>query len=240
MTTLLIGVLAPDVLDSNGDAANARVLAARAGWAGLDARVLALREEADFAERPDVLVAGTGADEDLPAVLDLLRAVGDTVHGWVRDETEVVAVGAGWELLAESFATPQAVIAGIGVLPGRAVTAERSTDDLVVESSAGILVGFENHARRFDGIDPAHVLGRVLHGTGDGGGVEGYAAGSLLGTHLHGPVLAKNPVLADAILHRVVERRGLLYSTRDERIRAADETARAAREVIAKRLGVGR
>jgi CobQ-like glutamine amidotransferase family enzyme len=62
----------------------------------------------------------------------------------------------------------------------------------------------------------------------------------LLGTHLHGPVLAKNPVLADAILHRVAERRGLLYSTRDERIRAADETARAAREVIAKRLGVGR
>ncbi|MCJ1673313.1 MULTISPECIES: hypothetical protein [unclassified Rathayibacter] len=240
MTTLLIGVLAPDVLDSNGDAANARVLAARAGWAGLDARLLPLREKADFAERPDVLVAGTGADEDLPAVLDLLRAVGDTVHGWVRDETEVVAVGAGWELLAESFATPEAVVAGIGVLPGRAVTSERTTDDLVVESAAGVLVGFENHARRFEGIDPAHVLGRVLHGTGDGGGAEGYAAGRLLGTHLHGPVLAKNPALADAILTRVVGRHGLAYSTQDERIRAADETARAAREVIAKRLGVGR
>ncbi|MDY0912681.1 hypothetical protein [Rathayibacter festucae] len=240
MTTLLIGVLAPDVLDSNGDAANARVLAARAGWAGLDARVLPLREAADFSERPDVLVAGTGADEDLPAVLDLLRSVRDTVHGWVRDETEVVAVGAGWELLAESFATPGAVVEGIGVLPGGAVTSERTTDDLIVESSAGVLVGFENHARRFEGIDAAHVLGRVLHGTGDGGGVEGFAAAALLGTHLHGPVLAKNPALADAILHRVAGRHGLDYSTRDERIRAADETARAAREVIAKRLGVGR
>lgn len=240
MTTLLIGVLAPDVLDSNGDAANARVLAARAGWAGLDARIVPLRTEADFAERPDVLVAGTGADEDLPAVLELLRFVSDSLHAWVAAGTEVVAVGAGWELLAESFATAGAVVAGIGLFPGRAVPAERTTDDLVVESEAGVLVGFENHARRFEGIDPSDVLGTVLHGTGDGGGAEGYSKGSLLGTHLHGPVLAKNPALADAVLLRVARQHGLAYSPDDARIRAADETARAAREVIAKRLGVGR
>ena len=96
------------------------------------------------------------------------------------------------------------------------------------------------HLSVLEGLDPAQVLGRVLHGTGDGDGVEGYLAGGLLGTHLHGPVLAKNPVLADAILARVAERHGLTYSATDERIRAADETARAAREVIAKRLGVGR
>nr|WP_254304517.1 hypothetical protein [Rathayibacter sp. VKM Ac-2835] len=237
---MLIGVLAPDVLDSNGDAANARVLAARAGWAGLDVRVVPLIGQDDFSDRPDVLVAGTGADEDLPAVLELLRSVRETIHRWVAEGTEVVAVGAGWELLAESFATPSAVVEGIGVFPGRAVATERTTDDLVVESSAGVLVGFENHARRFEGIDRSRVLGLVLHGSGDGGGAEGYSHGSLLGTHLHGPVLAKNPALADAILSRVAGRHGLVYSTRDERIRLADETARAAREVIAKRLGVGR
>ena len=240
MTTLLIGVLAPDVLDSNGDAANARVLAARATWAGLDVRVVPLRERADFSERPDVLVAGTGADEDLPGVLELLRSVRGTLQDWVDEGTEIVAVGAGWEMLAESFETPAGVVAGLGLFPGRAVVAKRTTDDLVVESSAGVLVGFENHARRFEGIDPAHVLGRVLHGTGDGGGVEGYAHGALLGTHLHGPVLAKNPVLADAILQRVAGRHGLVHSAEDARTRTADETARAAREVIAKRLGVGR
>lgn len=61
------------------------------------------------------------------------------------------------------------------------------------------------------GIAPEDALGRVLHGTGDGAGHEGYAEGGLLGTHLHGPVLAKNPSLADAILRRAL---GDAYSRR--------------------------
>ncbi|SMH37913.1 hypothetical protein SAMN06295885_1425 [Rathayibacter oskolensis] len=240
MTTLRIGVLAPEALDSNGDAANARVLVARARWAGLDAEAVQLRSAGDFAVRPDVLVAGTGADQDLPAVLDLLQEVGDELRGWVGDGVEIVAVGAGWELLTESFETPSGVVQGLGVFPGRAVTGERTTGDLVVQSTDGVLVGFENHVRRIDGFDTTSALGRVLHGVGDGHGVEGYRSGSLLGTHLHGPVLAKNPALADAILRRTADRHGLAYAATDERIRASDETARAAREVIAKRLGVVR
>ncbi|KQQ00574.1 MULTISPECIES: type 1 glutamine amidotransferase [unclassified Rathayibacter] len=240
MTTLRIGVLAPEVLDSNGDAANARVLVARARWAGLDAELVPLRAAQDFAVRPDVVVAGTGADQDLPGVLDLLRETGAALRGWTADGTEVVAVGAGWQLLTESFATPTGIVTGAGVFPGRAVAGERVTDDLVVSCGPLTLVGFENHVRRVEGIDPAHVLGSVLHGVGDGGGVEGYREGVLLGTHLHGPVLAKNPALADAILTRVAERRSLTYTTTDARLHATDETARAARDVIAKRLGVGR
>jgi len=240
VTSLRIGVLAPDVLDSNGDAANARVLVARARWAGLDADLVPLRHRDDFRDRPDVLVAGTGADEDLPGVLDVLRDVDATVRGWADSGTEFVAIGAGWELLAQSFTTASGIVQGIGVFPGRAVpAAARATDDLVVESPAGVLVGFENHLRRFEGIDPGTVLGRVLHGTGDGEGLEGHLAGSLLGTHLHGPLLAKNPVLADAIMTRAAERNGLEYAVVDPRLVRADETARAAREVIAKRLGVG-
>ena len=241
MTVLRIGVLAPDVLDSNGDAANARVLVARARWAGLEAELIGLHHRDDFRERPDVLVAGTGADQDLPGVLDVLRDVDATVRGWADSGTEFVAIGAGWELLADSFSTSEGVVSGIGVFPGRSVpSAERVTDDLVLDSASGVLVGFENHVRHFEGIDPGSVLGRVLHGVGDGNGFEGYLAGSLLGSHLHGPVLAKNPVLADRILQRVAERHGLDYEATDPRLRQADDTARAAREVIAKRLGVGR
>ncbi|QHC66730.1 cobyric acid synthase [Rathayibacter sp. VKM Ac-2759] len=240
MTALRIGVLAPEVLDSNGDAANARVLVARARWSGLDAELVPLRTAEGFAIRPDVVVAGTGADQDLPDVLGLLLENASALRGWVTDGTEIVAVGAGWQLLTESFTTPTGVVAGVGVFPGRSVAGERVTDDLVVSSGADTLVGFENHVRRVEGIDPAHVLGTVLHGVGDGGGVEGYRDGGLLGTHLHGPVLAKNPVLADAILTRISGRRSLVYTTTDARLRAADETARAAREVIAKRLGVVR
>lgn len=237
MTTLRIAVLAPDVLDTNGDAANARVLAARARWAGADAEVVPLARPEDAEVRPDVLVAGTGAEEDLPAVLEFLRTVASTLHAWVAEGTQVVAVGAGWELMAQSLVTPSGVLEGIGLFPGRSVAGERVADDLVVETADGVLIGFENHERRMTGISAEQALGRVLHGTGDGAGYEGYSVGGLLGTHVHGPLLAKNPVLTDIILRRAL---GDAYATSDERIRAVDDTARAARNVIAKRLGVGR
>ncbi|MBF4462298.1 MULTISPECIES: type 1 glutamine amidotransferase [unclassified Rathayibacter] len=236
MTALRIAVLAPDLLDSNGDAANARVLAARARWAGLEAEVVALENVQDTRVRPDVLVAGTGADDDLPAALELLRSVRSTLHSWVEQGTQVLAIGAGWELLAGTIATRAGVIEGIGLFPGRSVAGERATDDLLVQTPEGVLVGFENHDRRMEGITAEQSLGRVLHGTGDGTGHEGYRVGGLLGTHLHGPVLAKNPVLADGILRRAL---GDAYEANDARLLLADDTARAAREVIAKRLGVG-
>ena len=49
-------------------------------------------------------------------------------------------------------------------------------------------------------------LGRVVVGKGNdaGGGAEGALAGRVLGTYLHGPVLARNPALADHLLASVV------------------------------------
>ena len=41
---------------------------------------------------------------------------------------------------------------------------------------------------------------------GDGSGTDGVRHGGILGTRLHGPVLAKNPALADAILARAFGR----------------------------------
>jgi CobQ-like glutamine amidotransferase family enzyme len=46
----------------------------------------------------------------------------------------------------------------------------------------------------------------VLRGVGNGAGesVEGAVQGSIIGTYLHGPVLALNPALADYLLGQVV------------------------------------
>ena len=49
-------------------------------------------------------------------------------------------------------------------------------------------------------------LGRVVVGAGNdtGDGSEGAVAGRVVGTYLHGPVLARNPALADHLLASVV------------------------------------
>ncbi|MDR0345606.1 MAG: glutamine amidotransferase, partial [Nocardiopsaceae bacterium] len=43
-------------------------------------------------------------------------------------------------------------------------------------------------------------LARVGAGIGNGDGTEGAYAGRVLGTYLHGPVLVRNPGLADLLL----------------------------------------
>ncbi|MGE3621121.1 MAG: type 1 glutamine amidotransferase [Acidimicrobiia bacterium] len=68
------------------------------------------------------------------------------------------------------------------------------------------LVGFENHQGRTELGPGCRPLGRVLVGAGNNGddGTEGAIAGPVIGTYLHGPLLAKNPWFADLLLEGVV------------------------------------
>ena len=61
------------------------------------------------------------------------------------------------------------------------------------------LTGFENHGGPTTLAEGTIALGRVTAGVGNGGGdgSEGAVRGRVVGTYLHGPVLARNPALAD-------------------------------------------
>jgi hypothetical protein len=64
------------------------------------------------------------------------------------------------------------------------------------------LTGFENHGGVTVVGPGARPLARVERGVGNGGGdgTEGAWSGRVLGTYLHGPVLARNTALADLLL----------------------------------------
>lgn len=233
----IVSVL-PELLGTNGDAANARVLATRARWAGIDANIVPVREAADLPPVVDAVVVGSGSDTDLVAARDVLATMTDKFRTWSTGGVPIVAVGTGWELL--SWGIEQAdgpTVEGLGLVAGRAVPREaRVTDDLVVASKYGRLIGFENHARDYVGAEGS-PLGRVLSGTGNGAGFEGLVMGEFFGTHLHGPVLARNPGLADHLLRVILARHGAEYR-RGDAAEFADEMAQAARNQIAVRLAL--
>jgi CobQ-like glutamine amidotransferase family enzyme len=64
------------------------------------------------------------------------------------------------------------------------------------------LTGYENHGGVTTLGPTARPLGRVVVGNGNAGGdgTEGIVNGRVVGTYLHGPVLARNPALADHLL----------------------------------------
>jgi len=97
------------------------------------------------------------------------------------------------------------------------------------------LVGFENHAGRTllgPGLEP---LARVVSGNGNDGesGYEGAREGKVLGTYVHGPLLPKNPWLADWLIAAALERRAgrVELEPLDDAFeqRAAEAAARIAR-----------
>ena len=71
------------------------------------------------------------------------------------------------------------------------------------------VAGFENHAGRTYLDEGAEPLGRVLAGFGNDGesGHEGCRAGRVIGTYLHGPLLPRNPWLADWLLAQALAHR---------------------------------
>ena len=98
----------------------------------------------------------------------------------------------------------------IAVLARRA--AWRGHELVVTELEPGMrrtIAGFENHAGRTR-LDPgAEPLGRVVAGFGNDGesGYEGCRLGRAIGTYLHGPLLPRNPWLADWLLAQALAHR---------------------------------
>ena len=76
-------------------------------------------------------------------------------------------------------------------------------------SSKQTLAGFENHAGRTILDTGAKPLGRVVAGFGNDGesGYEGCRLGRAIGTYLHGPLLPRNPWLADWLLEQAIAHR---------------------------------
>jgi CobQ-like glutamine amidotransferase family enzyme len=103
-------------------------------------------------------------------------------------------------------------IKGVGVLD--VVTRGQSErligNNYVDTPDAGRLVGYENHSGLTELGSDARALGTTQAGRGNNGldRTEGAIRDNVIGTYLHGPVLAKSPRFADDLLRRALARRG--------------------------------
>jgi len=195
----------PDLLSTYGDRGNLLVLQRRAELRGFQVEAVSVNADQPVPRSGDIYLMGGG--EDLPQILAArrLRADGGLTaaagYGAV-----VLAVCAGYQVIGEEFGgTDGEPVPGLGILDIRSGRGERrGVGEIVadVDPELGVprLTGFENHqgvTRLGPGTRP---LARVSLGAGNGDGTEGAYAGKVLGTYLHGPVLVRNPGLADLLL----------------------------------------
>jgi lipid II isoglutaminyl synthase (glutamine-hydrolysing) len=192
----------PDLLGTYGDRGNGLVLRRRAALRGYDVELV---EATSDAALPSAGIYCVGGGEDGPQQLaaERLRADG-TLAAALADGAVVLAVCAGLQVLGHSFPIPGGARAdGLGLLGVETVASSgpRAVGEVLVAAGAlGELTGFENHAGRTVRDEGVAPLGAVVFGLGNGDGTDGAREGRLVATYLHGPVLARNPRLADELL----------------------------------------
>jgi hypothetical protein len=211
-----VGHLYPDYLNIYADRGNIAVLARRAALRGHELEVtgISVGDEVRPGEH-DLLYIGGGQDREQALIAPDLVAKGPAVAAAVEAGVALLAVCGGYQLLGRGYRGRQGdAMPGIGLFPHETVAGERRMiGDVLLEcewAGGRTLAGFENHAGRTR-LDPgAEPLGRVVAGFGNDGesGFEGCRVRNALGTYLHGPLLPRNPWLADWLLGRALAHAG--------------------------------
>ncbi len=213
-----IGLVYPELLGTYGDRGNAVVLVQRCTWRGIPAELVEVHADEPIPDSLDVYLFGGGEDDPQLMAAEGMRTSRAAITRAHAGGAAVLAVCAGFQLVGHRYETADGtVLEGIGLVdmvtrPGP----DRLIGEVVVDPGASshwgadgpppTLTGFENHGGRTTlgaGVEP---LGRVLAGggNGDGSGLDGALTERFVGTYLHGPLLPRNPKLADRLLAWVV------------------------------------
>jgi CobQ-like glutamine amidotransferase family enzyme len=207
---LRVGHLYPEYLNIYADRGNIAVLERRASVRGHELCIepvtvgTALEPGAH-----DLLYVGGGQDREQAMIASDLAERREGVRAAVDGGAALLAVCGGYQLLGRGYrGRDGSWMEGVGLFPHETVAGDtRMIGDVLLESAlpeapGRTIAGFENHAgRTLLGAD-AEPLGRVVAGYGNDGssGYEGCRIGRALGTYLHGPLLPRNPWVADLLL----------------------------------------
>lgn len=216
---LRIAHLFPELLNLYADQGNIAVLCGRAALRAIEVEVVPIRlgDPLDLAEL-DLLLLGGGSDREQAVVARGLPFYAADLRQAVEADLPILAVCGGYQLLGNYYELASGErMQGLGLVDMVTRSGgkrERLIGNIAITWQApydGVretIVGFENHGgRTYHDYLP---FGQVLRGHGNNGedGLEGIRYRGLIGTYMHGPLLPKNPHLADDLLTRARAYRG--------------------------------
>lgn len=180
------------------------MLLRRLEWRGIEAEVVTVSQGSPIPRGTDLLVLGGGEDD---AQAGLAAELAQQLPAALADGVVLFAVCAGLQLLGHSFQTAAGTtVAGAGVLDVVTTAGRgRAVGEVVaepVDPALPELTGFTNHGGVTLLEGRATPLAKVRSGPANhpSSGDEGAVQDRVIATYLHGPVLARNPALADQLL----------------------------------------
>lgn len=231
MKELKLLYLYPDMLELYGDYGNIQVLKYR-----MEKRNIKLIVDRysigdsmpNFAEY-DIVFAGGGADNEQSILSEDLIKYKEEIKEAVNNGTFFLLICGAYQLFGKYYKGVEGnIIPGLEIFdyyteaePDRK---KRCIGNIVIDVKIGDLdtkvIGFENHGGQT--YDIKSPFGKVLYGNGNKFEdiEEGYMQKNVIATYLHGPLLSKNPDVADYIISYCLERK---YNEK-EKLEKLDDT----------------
>jgi CobQ-like glutamine amidotransferase family enzyme len=205
-----------DLMDLYGDKGNTEVLKARAKKRGIDCIVdtCTIGEERNIDDY-DLFFLGGGADREQELVFQDLLKRKDNIQEAYDHKTAFLLICGGYQLFGKYYKDQDGnTVQGLNFFDYYTEATDRNhrcigniAMEVTVDGQTFKAVGFENHGGQTKNV--SSPLGRVLSGHGNvyKGKYEGFQNDQVIATYMHGPLLPKNPKIADLVIERALKKR---------------------------------
>lgn len=218
MKELKILYLYPDILELYGDFGNIQVLRYRLEQRGIQATITpySIGDPTPNFDEYDLVFAGGGADQEQNILSKDLIQYKENIKTAINNGVFFLLICGAYQLFGKYYKDVEGnVIEGLNIFEYYTEAIEdrtkRCIGNIVINTKLNNedtqIIGFENHGgQTFDIEKP---FGSVVYGNGNkfGDNFEGFFDKNVIATYLHGPLLSKNPVLADYIIKYCLDRR---------------------------------
>lgn len=219
MAKFIIAHMYPKLMNLYGDRGNLICLQKRLEWQGQECEIkhLELEGKLDLAGI-DMLFMGGGSDREQGLVYCDLIQKAQALRAEIEKGLPMLCICGAYQLLGGYYKSLDGqVMEGLGFFDFHTESQKgRLIGNIVIDSEIGgrkcPVVGFENHGgRTYLDDKKLQPLGTVIKGYGNNGEdkTEGLRFKNLVGTYLHGPLLPKNPALADFFIQAMADRKGV-------------------------------
>lgn len=244
---LTIAWLYPDLMNTYGDRGNVIVLTKRAQRRGIEINIeqATVETSQSLLKTADLFFMGGAQDTQQEIVMkDLISKKGDIIKAKIKEGVPGLYICGAYQFLGKYYKTADGkVLTGLNIFPlhttNPGLSEKRLIGNIIIrpalEALSQDIIGFENHGGRTYLEDNTTPLGNVTTGHGNNATdkTEGVIFEKSIGTYMHGPVLPKNPELADLLLTWALEKK---YSEKFHLEPLDDTLEKNAKDIVIKRL----
>ncbi len=210
--------LYPDLLNLYGDGGNLKVLLQRCAWRGIPAELVEIHYGDEFdLSGADLIFMGGGPDREQHLASQEILKNKEQLAEYVESDGVLLAICGGYQILGKNWLMGDESVEGLSIIDAETLRAGKGFDRLIENIALVSLlashpvIGYENHAGRThlgEGLEPfGQVVSTTGHGNDDKSGADGVRYKNVIGTYLHGPLLGKNPEVADWLLATALSRK---------------------------------